>query len=82
MPLDDQLPDEYYPLLPLFSECVAKLGSKNYSYEKLAEEIKLHTGGISASPFIHAPYSPLFSRLFILLSLILIIHYFLFINTI
>lgn len=37
------------PYLPLFCHVLTKVGTDNYSYKDLAQEIELRTGGISAS---------------------------------
>jgi Zn-dependent M16 (insulinase) family peptidase len=48
----DDLPDDLRLLLPLFSECILRLGTAGRSMEQWEDLIKLKTGGISSSPFI------------------------------
>ena len=43
------LPEELRMLVPLFTDCVMRLGTKNKSMEELEDMIKLKTGGVSAS---------------------------------
>ena len=45
----DGLPTELRYLLPLFTETLLRLGTKDRSIEELEDTIKLRTGGISAS---------------------------------
>ena len=47
----DGLSDELRLLLPLFTECLMRLGTKSKSVGDLEAEILLKTGGISVSPF-------------------------------
>jgi len=51
------LPDELRELIPLFSDSIMRLGTKNLSVEQLEELIKLKTGGISVG--YHSSTSPL-----------------------
>ncbi|CEJ55444.1 Putative Mitochondrial presequence protease [Penicillium brasilianum] len=46
------LPDELRLLLPLFNDCVMRLGTANRSMEQWEDLIKLKTGGISTSSFL------------------------------
>ncbi|KAK3059813.1 Mitochondrial presequence protease, partial [Coniosporium uncinatum] len=50
------LPDELRQLIPLFSEAIMRLGTKNKTMEQLEELIKLKTGGINVG--YHASASP------------------------
>ncbi|KAI9668284.1 MAG: Mitochondrial presequence protease [Bathelium mastoideum] len=43
----DQLPDELRELVPLFSDAIMRLGTKDMTMEQLEELIKSKTGGIS-----------------------------------
>ncbi|KAK9237701.1 peptidase M16C associated-domain-containing protein [Lipomyces kononenkoae] len=43
------LPQDLHPYLPLFAESLTNLGTKSRSMASLEDEIKLKTGGISAS---------------------------------
>jgi presequence protease len=45
------LPDEFRLLLPLFTDCLTRLGTRTQSIGDLESEILLRTGGISVSPF-------------------------------
>lgn len=47
----DHLPRDLRLLMPLFTECLMRLGTKNKSVGDLEAEIMLKTGGISVSPF-------------------------------
>lgn len=47
----DDLPDDLRLLLPLFNDCVLRLGTANRSMEQWEDLIKLKTGGISTSSF-------------------------------
>jgi presequence protease len=55
--LFDNLPEELRALIPLFTDSIMRLGTKNMTMEQLEDLIKLKTGGISASYF--ASSSPL-----------------------
>ncbi|KAG0156381.1 hypothetical protein PDIDSM_3559 [Penicillium digitatum] len=46
------LPDELRLLMPLFNDCVMRLGTANRSMEQWENLIKLKTGGISTSSFL------------------------------
>lgn len=48
------LPDELRALVPLFSDSIMRLGTKDMSMEQLEDLIKLKTGGVSASYFASA----------------------------
>jgi Zn-dependent M16 (insulinase) family peptidase len=52
----ENLPDELRELIPLFSDSLMRLGTKNMSMEKLEEQIKLKTGGVSIG--YHSSTSP------------------------
>lgn len=52
----DNLPDELRELIPLFSEALMRLGTNKMSMEKLEEQIKLKTGGVSIG--YHSSTSP------------------------
>ena len=45
------LPQELRMLIPLFTECILRLGTKDKPMEELEDMIKLKTGGIGASYF-------------------------------
>lgn len=45
----ENLPDELRSLMPLFSESIMRLGTKDMNMEELEDLIKLKTGGVSAS---------------------------------
>ncbi|AMD21644.1 HFL212Wp [Eremothecium sinecaudum] len=47
--LNDILPYELYPFLPLFAESLTSLGTGTEEYYKIEEQIKLRTGGINAA---------------------------------
>lgn len=47
----DDLPDELRTLLPLFNDCIMRLGTANRSMEQWEDLIKLKTGGVSSSTF-------------------------------
>lgn len=55
----ENLPDELRELMPLFADCIMRLGTKDMTMEQLEDLIKLKTGGVSvgyhsaASPFNH-----------------------------
>jgi presequence protease len=53
----ENLPDELRALIPLFTDSIMRLGTKDMTMEQLEDLIKLKTGGISASYF--ASSSPL-----------------------
>ncbi|PMD34699.1 presequence protease-like protein [Hyaloscypha variabilis F] len=55
--LFDNLPEELRALIPLFTDSIMRLGTKDMTMEQLEDLIKLKTGGISASYF--ASSSPL-----------------------
>jgi presequence protease len=55
--LFENLPDELRALIPLFTDAIMRLGTKDMTMEQLEDLIKLKTGGISASYF--ASSSPL-----------------------
>ncbi|KAJ6082427.1 hypothetical protein N7499_007301 [Penicillium canescens] len=46
------LPDDLRLLMPLFNDCVMRLGTANRSMEQWEDSIKLKTGGISTSSFL------------------------------
>lgn len=52
----DQLPDELREMIPLFSDAIMRLGTKDKTMEQLEELIKLKTGGIGVS--YHSTTSP------------------------
>jgi Zn-dependent M16 (insulinase) family peptidase len=52
----ENLPDELRELIPLFTESLLRLGTKNLTMEKLEELIKLKTGGINVG--YHSSTSP------------------------
>ncbi|KAF2405121.1 presequence protease-like protein [Trichodelitschia bisporula] len=52
----DGIPDELRELIPLFTDSIMRLGTRNMTMEKLEELIKLKTGGISVS--YHSSTSP------------------------
>lgn len=52
----ENLPVDLRQLIPLFSECIMRLGTKDLPMEKLEELIKLKTGGISVN--YHSATSP------------------------
>ena len=45
------LPTELRTLIPLYTECITRLGTKEKSMEELEDLIKLKTGGVGASYF-------------------------------
>ncbi|KAF9892578.1 Mitochondrial presequence protease [Aspergillus nanangensis] len=47
----DGLPDDLRLLMPLFNDCVMRLGTTNRTMEEWEDLIKLKTGGISSSSF-------------------------------
>jgi hypothetical protein len=51
------LPDELRELLPLFSDCIMRLGTKDMTMEQLEQEIRLKTGHVATS--YHSSTSPL-----------------------
>ncbi|KAF3040858.1 Mitochondrial presequence protease [Didymella keratinophila] len=53
----ENLPDELRELIPLFTDSLMRLGTKNKTMEQLEELIKLKTGGISVG--YHSNQSPL-----------------------
>jgi len=53
----ENLPEELRALIPLFTDSIMRLGTKDMTMEQLEDLIKLKTGGISASYF--ASSSPL-----------------------
>jgi presequence protease len=59
--LFENLPEELRALIPLFTDSIMRLGTKDMTMEQLEDLIKLKTGGISASYF--ASSSPLNFRL-------------------
>lgn len=46
------LPDDLRLLMPLFNDCVMRLGTANKSMEQWEDLIKLKTGGVSTSSFL------------------------------
>ncbi|KAK7532118.1 Metalloenzyme, LuxS/M16 peptidase-like protein [Phyllosticta citribraziliensis] len=52
----DKLPDELRQLIPLFSDAIMRLGTKNRTMEELEDLIKLKTGGIGVG--YHSTTSP------------------------
>ncbi|PGH05417.1 mitochondrial presequence protease [Blastomyces parvus] len=48
----ENLPDELRLLLPLFNDCIMRLGTAGRTMEQWEDLIKLKTGGISSSTFI------------------------------
>lgn len=48
----EDLPDNLRLLVPLFNDCVMRLGTANKSMEEWEDLIKLKTGGISTSSFL------------------------------
>ncbi|KAK2788491.1 Mitochondrial presequence protease [Onygenales sp. PD_12] len=48
----EDLPDELRLLMPLFNDCIMRLGTPGRSMEQWEDLIKLKTGGISSSSFI------------------------------
>ncbi|KAI1934673.1 Mitochondrial presequence protease [Ophidiomyces ophidiicola] len=54
----DNLPDVARPLLPLFNDCVMRLGTANRTMEQWEDLIKLKTGGVSTSAFsVSSPFT-------------------------
>ncbi|KAK1143163.1 Mitochondrial presequence protease [Aspergillus melleus] len=47
----EDLPDDLRLLMPLFNDCVMRLGTANKSMEEWEDLIKLKTGGVSSSAF-------------------------------
>ncbi|KAE8154837.1 Metalloenzyme, LuxS/M16 peptidase-like protein [Aspergillus avenaceus] len=47
----DDLPDDLRLLMPLFNDCVMRLGTANKTMEQWEDLIKLKTGGVSSSTF-------------------------------
>ncbi|AJV02326.1 Cym1p [Saccharomyces cerevisiae YJM1592] len=45
--LNDIIPFELFPYLPLFAESLTNLGTTTESFSEIEDQIKLHTGGIS-----------------------------------
>ncbi|KAI2641546.1 Metalloenzyme, LuxS/M16 peptidase-like protein [Hypomontagnella submonticulosa] len=45
----ENLPDELRSLIPLFTDAIMRLGTKDMTMEQLEDQIKLKTGGISVS---------------------------------
>jgi len=41
---------ELWPYLPMFSQCVSKMGAAGMNYAQLAERVAAHTGGVAFSP--------------------------------
>ncbi|KAH8664216.1 mitochondrial presequence protease [Xylariales sp. PMI_506] len=52
----ENLPDELRALIPLFTDSIMRLGTKDLTMEQLEDEIKLKTGGISVG--YHSTSSP------------------------
>lgn len=52
----EDLPDEFREMIPLFSDAIMRLGTKDKTMEQLEELIKLKTGGISIG--YHSTTSP------------------------
>ncbi|ODV83677.1 hypothetical protein CANARDRAFT_29675 [[Candida] arabinofermentans NRRL YB-2248] len=50
----DSLPLDLVKYLPLFSDCLTNLGTKSKSMATIEDEIKLYTGGLNSSTFVHA----------------------------
>lgn len=48
----DGLPDDLRLLMPLFNDCIMRLGTPNRSMEQWEDLIKLKTGGVSTSSFL------------------------------
>ncbi|KAJ5681774.1 Mitochondrial presequence protease [Penicillium maclennaniae] len=48
----EDLPDELRLLMPLFNDCVMRLGTANKTMEQWEDLIKLKTGGITTSSFL------------------------------
>jgi Zn-dependent M16 (insulinase) family peptidase len=53
----ENLPEELRALIPLFSDSIMRLGTKDMTMEQIEDLIKLKTGGVSAG--YHATTSPL-----------------------
>jgi Zn-dependent M16 (insulinase) family peptidase len=51
-PISTDLPTELRKYVPLFAHVLTKIGARDMNHTKLAEEIELHTGGISARPLL------------------------------
>jgi len=51
------LPYVLKPFLPLFCNVLTKMGTTSHGYKDLAQQIELHTGGISASPHLVTDHS-------------------------
>ncbi|OWB71144.1 hypothetical protein B5S31_g828 [[Candida] boidinii] len=49
----DELPQELIKYLPLFTQCLTNLGTHDKSMATLEDQIKLYTGGLNASTFVH-----------------------------
>ncbi|TID13551.1 hypothetical protein CANINC_004909 [Pichia inconspicua] len=50
----EELDTDMIKYLPLFSSCLTNLGTESKSMADLEDEIKLHTGGLSANFFTHS----------------------------
>lgn len=47
--LNDQIPLELYPYIPLFVDSLTSLGTKDESFSEIENQIKLYTGGIATN---------------------------------
>lgn len=51
------IPPDLFSLVPFFCKSFTNCGTKNYSYDQIAKEMDLYTGGISLTPFSGRYYS-------------------------
>ncbi|CAR24777.1 pitrilysin family metalloprotease [Lachancea thermotolerans CBS 6340] len=52
--LDRVIPRDLYPYLPIFADCLTSLGTSKEHYSEIEDEMKLHTGGVSAHVAVHS----------------------------
>ncbi|CAG8615115.1 492_t:CDS:10, partial [Cetraspora pellucida] len=55
----DGLPDELRIYMPLFAQALTSLGTKTKTMAEIDDDIRLYTGGISASPIVSTNHSDL-----------------------
>ncbi|SCU89095.1 LANO_0D03906g1_1 [Lachancea nothofagi CBS 11611] len=47
--LNNAIPRDLYPYLPIFADCLTSLGTSKENFSQIEDEMKLHTGGVTTN---------------------------------
>eukprot|EP01101_Sappina_pedata_P006679 TRINITY_DN3393_c0_g1_i1.p1 TRINITY_DN3393_c0_g1~~TRINITY_DN3393_c0_g1_i1.p1 ORF type:complete len:1084 (+),score=349.18 TRINITY_DN3393_c0_g1_i1:3-3254(+) len=50
--MDDDIPLDIVPFIPLFCQALTSMDAGPFNYRELSQQIESHTGGISVAPFV------------------------------